>query len=164
MTLKSELGMRKGFENPAHEALLNIYYTAARIRKRAGDFFRTYGLTDVQYNVMSLLKHQSGEAAGLTQVELSRMMLVNRANITTLIDRMEKAGLVARRPVPDDRRYNVICLTQKGIDTYQRVSGAYKKRVNDIMGVLNNPELDALRDILEKIRMNLDKLGPANRQ
>lgn len=159
MTLKSELGMRKGFENPAHEALLNIYYTAARIRKRAGDFFRTYDLTDVQYNVMSLLKHQLGENGGLTQVDLSRMMLVNRANITTLIDRMEKAGLVARRPVPDDRRYNVICLTTKGIDVYQRVSGAYKKRVNDIMGVLNAQELDALKNILEKIRLNLEQVG-----
>lgn len=159
MTLKSELGMRKGFENPAHEALLNIYYTAARIRKRAGDFFRTYGLTDVQYNVMSLLKHQSGESGGLTQVDLSRMMLVNRANITTLIDRMEKAGLVARRPVPDDRRYNVICLTTKGLDMYQRVSGTYKKRVNDIMGVLDAQELEALKNILEKIRINLEQVG-----
>jgi MarR family 2-MHQ and catechol resistance regulon transcriptional repressor len=151
--------MRKGFENPAHEALLNIYYTAARIRKRAGDFFRTYGLTDVQYNVMSLLKHQSGESGGLTQVDLSRMMLVNRANITTLIDRMEKAGLVARRPVPDDRRYNVICLTTKGLDMYQRVSGTYKKRVNDIMGVLDAQELEALKNILEKIRINLEQVG-----
>ena len=85
MTLKSELGMRKGFENPAHEALLNIYYTASRARKKAGEFFRLNRLTDVQFNVLSLLRHQSGEIGGLTQVELSRMMLVNRANITTLI-------------------------------------------------------------------------------
>lgn len=159
MTLQSELGMRKGFENPAHEALLNIYYTAARIRKKAGEFFRQYGLTDVQYNVLSLLKHQSVEGGGLTQVELSRMMLVNRANITTLIDRMEKANLVARKPVPDDRRYNVIELTPHGLDMYQKVSGTYKKKVGEIMGVLEQRELDALKDILEKIRVNLDRVG-----
>ena len=81
MSLQSELGMRKGFDNPAHEALLNIYYTASRVRKKAGEFFRGFGVTDVQFNVLSLLKHQSGESSGLTQVELSRMMLVNRANI-----------------------------------------------------------------------------------
>jgi len=155
MTLKTELGMRKDFENPAHEALLNIYYTAARIRKKAGEFFRSYGLTDVQYNVLSLLKHQSGESGGLTQVELSKMMLVNRANITTLIDRMEKAHLVARKAVPDDRRYNVIELTDHGREMYDQVSGIYKKKVAQIMGIVDQDELDALKSILEKIRMNL---------
>ena len=158
MTLKSELGMRKGFENPAHEALLNIYYTAARIRKKAGEFFRQHDLTDVQFNVLSLLKHQSGETGGLTQVELSKMMLVNRANITTLIDRMEKAGLVVRKPVPDDRRYNIIELTPHGLDMYQKVSGIYKRKIGEIMHVLEDDELEALKVILEKLRMNLDRI------
>lgn len=158
MTLKSELGMRKGFENPAHEALLNIYYTASRTRKKAGEFFRVYNLTDVQYNVMSLLKHQSGESGGLTQVELSHMMLVNRANITTLIDRMEKAKLVARKPVPNDRRYNVIELTDHGFEMYAKVSGTYKRKISEIMDVLDQRELKALIDILEKLRLNLNQI------
>ena len=158
MTLKSELGMRKGFENPAHEALLNIYYTAARIRKKAGEFFRRHGLTDVQFNVLSLLRHQSGELGGLTQVELSKMMLVNRANITTLIDRMEKAGLVARKPVRDDRRYNSIELTPHGVEMYHKVSGIYKQKIGEIMHVLNDEELESLKTVLEKLRRNLDTI------
>ena len=83
-------------------------------------------------------------------------MLVNRANITTLIDRMEKAGLVARKPVPDDRRYNIIELTPHGVEMYQRVSGIYKRKVGEIMHVLDENELDALKTILEKLRKNLD--------
>lgn len=158
MTLKSELGMRKGFENPAHEALLNIYYSAARIRKKAGEFFRRHGLTDVQFNVLSLLKHQSGDIGGLTQVDLSKMMLVNRANITTLIDRMEKVGLVVRKPVPNDRRYNIIELTPHGVEMYQKVSGIYKQKIGEIMHVLDDEELDSLKTILEKLRMNLDTI------
>lgn len=158
MTLKSELGMRKGFENPAHEALLNIYYSAARIRKKAGEFFRRHGLTDVQFNVLSLLKHQSGDIGGLTQVDLSKMMLVNRANITTLIDRMEKVGLVARKPVPNDRRYNIIELTPHGVEMYQKVSGIYKRKIGEIMHVLDDDELESLKSILEKLRLNLDTI------
>ncbi len=159
MSLKTELGMRKGFDFQAHEALLNIYYTAARIRKKAGEFFRIHGLTDVQFNVLSLLKVQAGENGGLTQVELSRMMLVNRANITTLIDRMEKAGLVARRPVPDDRRYNIIELTPPGRKMHANVAGIYKKKISEIMSVLDEQELDALVAMMEKIRTNLDQVG-----
>lgn len=159
MSLKTELGMRKGFENPAHEALLNIYYTAAQSRKKAGEFFRLHGLTDVQFNVLSLLKHQSGDNGGLTQVELSRMMLVNRANITTLIDRMEKAKLVQRKPVPDDRRYNIIELTDHGRQMYSNVAGYYKKKVGEIMNALDTDELGALNGILDKLRRNLDQVG-----
>jgi len=159
MSLKTELGMRKDFENPAHEALLNIYYTASKTRKRAGEFFREFGLTDVQYNVLSLLRHQSGGNGGLTQVELSRMMLVNRANITTLIDRMESAKLVARKPVPGDRRYNVIELTSHGHEMYEQVHGIYKNRISEIMSAVNATELASLLEILEKIRTNLDSIA-----
>lgn len=158
MSLKTELGMRKGFENPAHEALLNIYYTASRARKKAGEFFRNHGLTDVQYNVLSLLKHQLGEHGGLTQVELSRMMLVNRANITTLIDRMERANLVARRPVPNDRRYNVVELTEHGRTMHAQIAGVYKAKIGEIMASLDEGELSQLMATLEKVRVNVDRL------
>ena len=137
---------------------MNIYYSAARIRKKAGEFFRRHGLTDVQFNVLSLLKHQTGEIGGLTQVDLSKMMLVNRANITTLIDRMEKVGLVARKPVPNDRRYNIIELTPHGVEMYQKVSGIYKQKIGEIMHVLDDDELESLKTILEKLRMNLDTI------
>lgn len=156
MTLRSELGMRRGFDDLPHEALLNIYYTASQTRKRAGEFFRMHGLTDVQFNVLSLLKLQSGEERGLTQVELSRMMLVNRANITTLIDRMEKSDLVVRRSVPDDRRYNVIELTPHGLAMWSRVAEVYKEKVRHLMGPLTEEELKSLVTILQKVRNNLN--------
>ena len=96
MSLKEELKLKKGFDIVEHEALLNIYYTASLLKKRADVFFKTFGLTDVQFNVMMLLHYHSGTQDGLSQAQLSDMMLVNRANITTLIDRMEKASLVMR--------------------------------------------------------------------
>lgn len=156
MSLKSELGMRKNFDFPAHECILGIYYTASRLRKQAGEGFRDYKLTEVQFNVLTLLKHQSGESGGLTQVELSRMMLVNRANITTLIDRMEKAKLVIRKPVPDDRRYNTIQLTDHGIEMYDNVAGVYHSKIAEIMQVLDEDQMGVLIAMLTKVRNNLD--------
>lgn len=158
MSLKSELGLRSGFDYPAHEALLGIYYTAAQIRKKAGEFFRGHEVTDVQFNVLSLLRHQRDESGGLTQVELSRMMLVNRANITTLIDRMEKADLVKRVPVPNDRRYNTIQLTRHGDAMYTKIAGVYQEKITRIMEVLNKKEMKQLTDLLEKVRTNLDEV------
>jgi DNA-binding MarR family transcriptional regulator len=158
MTLKDELGLRTDFKNRDHEALLNIYFTASKSKKRADEFFRKHGFTDVQFNVMSLLKNQSGERGGLTQIELSEMMLVNRANITTLIDRMEKAGLVVRVPDPDDRRYNIVKMTRAGVTRHAQVAALYLEKVGDIMGALTKQERQTLVNLLTRLRSRLDTL------
>ena len=57
MSLKIELGFQKPIAMLAHEALLNTYYTASCLRKKAGHFLHQFGLTDVQFNLMMLLQH-----------------------------------------------------------------------------------------------------------
>src|SRR4030042_1365266 len=108
MALAQELGLRRGFNVLEHEAVLNIYYTASVLKKGAAEFFQQFGLTDVQFNIMMLLNYQSGPDGGLTQAKLSGMMLVNRADVTSLIDRMEKEGLFVRTAAANDRRQNVV--------------------------------------------------------
>lgn len=141
----------------AHEALLNTYYTTSCLRKRAGEFFRPFGLTDVQFNLMMLLKYQGGPEKGLSQALLSDMMLVNRANITSLIDRMEKAGLVVRTPAPSDRRSNIIKLTTRARKLLDRIEPLYTKEVKQIMAALNQTEQKTLIAMLEKVRANISK-------
>ena len=155
MALEQELGLKKGFSILEHEAILNIYYTTSRIKKRAEEFFRSFGLTDVQFNVMALLEHHSGPEEGLSQAQLSDMMLVNRANITSLIDRMEKAGLVVRTASPGDRRYNIVKLTSRGKKLFVKVDPLYVKEVKKIMACLTEAEQKRLIQMLEKIRSKL---------
>jgi len=157
MALEQELGLKKGFKVLEHEAILNIYYSASCIRKRASEFFRELGLTDVQFNVMMLLAHQSGRQEGLTQAQLSNMMLVNRANITTLIDRMEKAELVVRSEAAGDRRSNIIKMTNKGKKLFARIEPLYAKQVKAAMNVLGTAEQKKLIVMLEKIRNKLSQ-------
>ena len=75
MALKEELGLKTDFASPAHEALLSIYYTASIMKKRADDFFGQFGLTDVQFNLLNLLYYESGKEGGLSQAQISDMML-----------------------------------------------------------------------------------------
>lgn len=156
MSLKQELALRNDFKHRPHEALLNVYYTAAKTQKKADEFFRLHGLTDVQFNVLMLLRSQSGDRGGLTQVELSRMMLVNRANITTLIDRMQRAKLVVRVADPEDRRFNIIKMTPKGESLYDKVSALYQRKVRDIMSALSDAEQADLMAKLGRLRKKLE--------
>ncbi len=155
MSLEHELGLRNPITLLAHEALLNIYYTASCLKKRASEFFQPFGLTNVQFNLMMLLQHQSGPEGGLSQAQLSDMMLVNRANITSLIDRMEKVTLVARTASPFDRRYNIIKLTGRGKKLLARIEPLYAKEVKKIIAVIKETEQKRLIKMLEKIRSEL---------
>lgn len=152
MSLREELRLTKPFALPGHEALLSVYYTASQLRKKAQEFFQPFALTDVQFNLMMLLKHQSGSREGLTQARISNMMLVNRANITSLIDRMEKADLVTRTPCRFDRRYNIIKLTSHGKKLLRHIEPLYAKEVKRIMAALKTDEQKCLIKTLEKVR------------
>ena len=155
MGLKEELGLREGFKIIPHEALLNIYFTASVLKKEADRFFRRFGITDVQFNLLMLLAYQGGSGEGLTQMELSRMMLVNRANMTSLIDRMEKADLVERTHVQGDRRCYHIRLTPSGKKMLEEVEKSYHQKVRDIMAPLKKEELRSLMVLLQRIRSNV---------
>jgi DNA-binding MarR family transcriptional regulator len=155
MALEQELGLKKGFSLLAHESLLNIYYTASLLKKKADEFFRSFGLTDVQFNVLMLLQCQSGREEGLSQAQLSDMMLVNRANVTSLIDRMEKADLVVRTAAAKDRRYNIVKMTVRGKKLFARVEPLYTKEIKTIMASLKVTEQGKLIKTLEQIRSSI---------
>lgn len=157
MSLEIELCLRKPITLLSHEALLNTYYTASCLRKKASVFLRPFGLTDVQFNLMMLLNYQSGLEEGLSQAQLSSMMLVNRANITSLIDRMERGSLVVRTPAPFDRRSNIIKLTTRGRKLLARIEPLYTNEVKRIMDVLKQTEQKTLISMLERIRGNISK-------
>jgi DNA-binding MarR family transcriptional regulator len=157
MSLKEELKLKKGFDVVEHEAALNVYFTAACLKKRADAFFKSFGLTDVQFNVMMLLVYQAGPEGGLSQAQLSEMMLVNRANITTLIDRMEKAGLVIRTSDSADRRTNIIKLTAKGKKVFAKAEPLYAKLVGQVMSGFKQGEMKKLITVLEEVRGNINQ-------
>jgi DNA-binding MarR family transcriptional regulator len=114
---------------------------------------------------MMLLHYQSGGedgqggCVGLSQVQLSDMMLVNRANITTLIDRMEKASLVMRTSDSADRRTNIIKLTAKGKKLFEKAEPLYAKLVRQLMSGFNQGEMKKLITVLEKVRDNINQSG-----
>lgn len=150
MGLKDELHLKKPLASVEHEALMNLYYTAARLKKRAGEFFGPWGLTDVQFHLMMLLRHQ-GAGEGLSQARLSELMQVNRPNVTGLVDRLEREGLV-RRTAAADRRYNIVQLTDKGGRLLDKADTAYGHEVQEVMGVLSKSELAALIKACGKLR------------
>jgi len=156
MSLKDELGLLKPVANRAHETVLNIVFTATIMGKEANRILCPLGLTDAQFNVLMLLGYQAA-GGGINQTSLGRMLLVNRSNITGLVDRMEKAGLVARVPDPEDRRVNQVVMTEAGGQVLARAQKAYFDRIEELMSTLSAEEWKLLVGMLERVRVRLNK-------
>ena len=150
MNLQQELKLPAPFESKKHEALLNILRTAACISKKGDRFFVKFGLTTAQFNLLMVLKY-SGEKC-LTQVEIANRLLVNRANVTGLIDRMAKGGLLERIEDKKDRRHYLIRLTKKGKRIGDTVDKEYSDEVSRFMNGVSINESKQIIGIMEKLR------------
>ena len=153
MSLKEELGLDRPIDTEEHECLLNIVYTGTLISKLSNKFFSKSGTTDAQFNVLMQLKYSKSQE--LSQVALSKRLFVNRADVTGLIDRLEKADMVKRTAHPEDRRVNIISITGKGMELLDKLEPLYFKEVNRVLARLNQSDIKQVINSMEKIRMNL---------
>ena len=113
--------------------------------------FRPQGLTAAQFNVLNLLAAPEAEG-GLSQRELADMLVVDRSNVTGLIDRMEKAGWVRRADDPEDRRVYRVQLTASGRKLWQKVAPAYADVVRQVTDRLGERQMRDAVALLATLR------------
>lgn len=154
MALQRELGLPNPISDIEHEAIMNVALTGELLAKEGQRIFRPLGLTDSQFNVLIILKHQA-EEDGITQTELGQRLLVNRSNVTGLVDRMEEAGWVRRNAVEGDRRVNKVQMTKNGLALLERAEKTYYDRIHQVMGIFSKKDLASICSLMERVRSNL---------
>src|SRR5215210_4233725 len=100
-------GRRAGHRQASVLAWMRLARVYDKVQRRTQQHLRQFGLTPSQFDVLA----QVGSAEGLCQQELAERLLVTKGNVTGLIDRMEQARLMVRRPDPKDRRIHRLELT-----------------------------------------------------
>ena len=150
MRLHRELKLKQPLASVNHEALLSLVRTSSLMQKLSDRFFSRFGLTDVQFNILMILKEHG--SAGLSQQELSEHLIVTKSNVVGLIDRLERAGYVQRVSHPSDRRFNQIVLTPKGAKLETKVEELYFTEVDKMMNALSTPQKRAVIQAMERIR------------
>lgn len=97
---------------------------------------------------------KSGE--GLSQTELANAVGVEGASMVSMIDRLERDGLVCRLPSASDRRIKLITLTDAGRDLYAKVrveADAYRK---ELLADVDVASLEQLTELLERLRARVE--------
>ena len=98
-------------EGPRYDALMQLLRTADTIWNSSRMLFDRWEISPSQFNILNLLYNKP---AGLSQVELSRALIMHRSNVTGLVDRLEARDLVKRSDIPGDRRAYRVSLTVAG--------------------------------------------------
>ena len=119
------------------------------VRKRLR---REFATTLPRFDVMAALARSP---EGQTMGELSRWLLVSNGNVTGIIARLAKDGLVIRARSPDDARVHRVKLTREGTAEFRRLSRAHEQWIHEILADLRVDDVEALDRLLHDIKHRL---------
>jgi MarR family 2-MHQ and catechol resistance regulon transcriptional repressor len=139
-------GKKVAKESPNSLAFDTIQLASMKI---AAEVYKTLQsqLTVSQFGVLEAI-HKKGP---LYQVEIARHIYKTTGNMTTVIDNLEKRGLVVRERGKEDRRYFKILLTPEGNRFIKKILPTYEKQVEKVLGRLTPEERDDLVRLCRKL-------------
>jgi DNA-binding MarR family transcriptional regulator len=148
--LRREIKQRKPFWSREEEATLNLVCTASVVTDALELLLKPYGISPAQYNVLRILRGAAPQGLGRNQI---RGRLVTRMpDVTRLLDRMERAGLVRRERDREDRRCVPTYLTERGHALLGRLDAPIAESHRRQFGHLTAEQLRALIDLLTLVR------------
>ena len=114
--------------------------------------FRKYGLDSGEFDVIATLR-RSGPPYCLRPTELYRWLMISSGGLTARLAKLEKAGLVTRRPDPDDNRSTLAQLTPQGADLVERAFREDMAFEGTILDTLTADEQSTLEHLLRKLAL-----------
>jgi DNA-binding MarR family transcriptional regulator len=140
----------------ADDVVVRCTRLADAIAVRVAPFFKAYGLTSLQYNVLRILYVRDEGGEGLPSGTIGTRLMVRVPDVTRLIDRLESAGLVERFRRAEDRRVVRVKLTAKGTALVEEVHGPLVEHNRKLLSAMPQRDLERLSrllaDALEVVR------------
>jgi DNA-binding MarR family transcriptional regulator len=107
-----------------------------------------YGLNRTDMRALDIL----GRSGPLAPTALARLLGFTTGGVTTVLDRLEKAGYIRRRPDPGDRRRQLVETTEATAARDEEVFGDLIRGTRDLLADYTNDELLIIRDFLDRVR------------
>ena len=146
----AEIKQTKPFPTLEEEAFLNVQRTANALGQGLSELLKEHDLTATQYNVLRILRG-AGEK-GLMAGEVGERMITRDPDVTRLLDRLEKRGLVERWRCTHDRRVVWTRITPAGLAAIAPLDGRVTDLLIQQLGHLGRERLEAFIDLLEAAR------------
>jgi len=138
-----------GSETEVHalDAYIKLTRAASTVLDRTNAHLATYGITTSQFGVLEALHH----LGTLSQIEVSRKLLLSTANITTVMQNLEKSGLIRRERDSADQRVVRVSITDLGRALVEKILPAHVAGIVADFSILTPDEQETLAALCRKL-------------
>jgi DNA-binding MarR family transcriptional regulator len=146
-------------EQPTENAFRELIRTFGYLERVMQPYFARFGISGAQWGVLRNLHRAESEGLpGLRLTDLGECLFIRPPSVTGVVDRLQRAGLVAREGSPTDLRAKRVALTEQGRLLVERVLAVHHDQINGIMSGLNGKEQQELHRLLHMLGRHLEEL------
>lgn len=146
MKIEDEIKQKK-FTSVQQKAVINLIYTSNWLQNRHQEYFKSFGITGQQFNILRILKGQ--HPTSISGTEIKSRMLDRNSDVSRLLDRLAAKNLISKRTCPHDKRASDVLITEEGIALLHEINKSHKQ---DQLLSLTEEEAETLSDLLDKAR------------
>lgn len=148
MKLEEEINQKK-FSSESQKLAVNIIYTFNWLNSRHASFFKGFGLTPQQFNVLRILRGMNGTPASIKLIR--DRMLDKMSDTSRIIEKLRVKGLVKRSTSTSDRRSCEVVVTSKGLQLLESIDSS-NSELDSIFSTLNESDMKRLNELLDNLR------------
>ena len=153
-TIHHEIRHTKPFRSLQEQVLINLMRTSRAVEESWLQYLkRTEGLSLSQYNILRILRGARPKAVRIS--EIADRMITRDPDVTRLVDRLIKQGLVQRERCTDDRRVVLVEITGAGLALLARLDEPVLEYVASAMAGLKPQQLRTLDTLLNEVRAGI---------
>lgn len=139
------------FTSVQQKAVVNLIFTSNWLQAKQSGFFKAFGITGQQYNILRILKGQYPQS--ISGTDIKARMLDRNSDVSRLLDRLVAKKLISKTTCPKDKRASDVLITDEGLALLAEIN---KTDDQDSVLGLTNEEARMLSDLLDKARSNAD--------
>lgn len=144
--------------NLEEELSLKLFVVLTRalesVKKRVEQDIKCLGLNPTEFAVLEFI-YSTGEQP---IQKIGEKVLIASSSITYVVDKLEKKGLLERKPCPNDRRITYAAITTAGNNLMDEVFPNHKRALTDILAGLNIEEKKVMIEQLKKLGYHAEKM------
>ncbi len=137
------------FRNDHQKALLNLTFTAGWLSAQQEEFFKGFGVTASQFNILRILRGQGLKS--ISGADIKERMLERNSDISRLLDRLARKSLINRSQCPNDKRATDVAITREGLAVLKDIDKKIDDTEKQILH-LTTDEARQLSKLLDKAR------------
>ena len=139
----------------ANRLFFRLYQASNLMHKTGSRSLAAFGTTTQQWAVLGALSRPSVRGEGMTVKDLIGFLLLSRQNLTAVLNRLERAGLIERTRIAEDGRIRRIRLTAQGSATWRRMLDNIRRYYDVALEGFTTDECLLLFRLLDRLKSRL---------